>query len=74
MGRAGGQAGGRTNRNRLELELELDREADLIDTLANARAHARRGRGLASRTLAFSGDSAIVIPDLPAALGGLQHP
>ncbi len=30
--------------------------------------------GLASRTLAFSGDSAIVIPDLPAALGGLQHP
>ena len=30
--------------------------------------------GLASRPLAFSGDSAIVIPDLPGLLGDLQQP
>ena len=30
--------------------------------------------GIASRPLAFSGDSTIVIPDLPGILGGLQQP
>lgn len=30
--------------------------------------------GLASRPLAFSGDSSIVLPDLPGILGGLRQP
>lgn len=30
--------------------------------------------GLASRALAFSGDSSIVLPDLPGILGGLRQP